>query len=116
MRKPSVKKFSTNSVKGFYETQMKEAIALACDSLDEPTRWNRHFRRTAASTTLSAVYGYPTLTSEQDHMVVAINDLSERLLNAIFMGARFVDFFPSLRYLPSRCVLLVRHNGLSLKL
>ncbi len=116
MRKSSKEKFGTNSVKGFHETQMKEAIVLANDMLNEPTRYSRHFRRTAASTTLSSVYGHPTLTSEQDHIVVTINDLVDRLLNAIFMGARAVDFLPWLRYLPSRCVLLVRHNGLSLKL
>jgi len=92
---------------------MKEAIVLACDLLDEPARWDRHFRRTAASTTLSVIYGHPTLTSEQDHIVVVINDLAESLLTTLFTGAHLVDFFPWLRYLPSRCVLLVCHNGLS---
>jgi len=103
-------------VKGFHETQMKEAIVLACDLLDEPARWDRHFRRTAVSTTLSVIYGHPTLTSEQDHIVVVINDLAESLFTTLLTGAHLVDFFPWLRYLPGRCVLLVRHNGLSFKL
>jgi hypothetical protein len=104
MRKPSNEKLSTNSVKWFHETQMREAIVPACDLLDEPARWDRHFRRTAASTTLSVVYGYPTLTSEQDHIVVVINDLAERLFTTAFIGAHLVDFFPWLRYLQQVCV------------
>ncbi len=81
---------------------MKEAVLLACDLLDDPARWDRHFRRTAASTALSVIYGHPTLTSEQDHIVVAINDLAEGLFTALCMGVYLVDFFPWLRYLPSR--------------
>ncbi|KAI0270342.1 cytochrome P450 [Russula aff. rugulosa BPL654] len=94
MRKAANEKLSTSSVKEFYDTQMKEAIVQACDLVDEPARWDRHFRRTAASSTLSIVYGHPTLTSEQDHIVRVINDFSERLFHAIGTGAHLVEFFP----------------------
>ena len=73
---------------------MKEAVVQACDLLDEPAQWDRHFRRTAASTTLSIVYGHPTLTSEQDYIFRIINDFSERLFNASPMGAHLAEFFP----------------------
>ena len=102
MRKAANEKLSTSSVKGFYETQTTEAVLQACDLLAEPARWDRHFRRTAASMTLSVVYGYPTLTSGQDNIVRVINDLAERLFNAVYMGAHWVQFFPWLRHLPSR--------------
>ncbi len=102
MHKPSNEKLSASSVKGFYETQMKEAVLQACNLLDDPIQWDRHYRRTAASMTLSVVYGHPTLTSDQDHIVVVINELAERLLGTVFMGAYLVDFFPWLRHLPSR--------------
>jgi hypothetical protein len=102
MRKAASEKLSTSSVKEFYESQMKEAVVLGCDLLDEPVRWERHFRRTAASSTLSIVYGHPTLTSEQDHIVRVINEFSDRLLHAVGMGAHLVEFFPWLRHLPSR--------------
>jgi hypothetical protein len=102
MRKAASEKLSSSSVKDFYETQMKEAIVQACDLVDKPARWDRHFRRTAASSTLSIVYGHPTLTSEQDHIVRVINDFSERLFHAVGMGAHLVEFFPWLRHLPSR--------------
>ena len=102
MRKAASEKLSTSSVRNVYETQMKEAVIQACDILDKPAQWDRHFRRTAASATLSIVYGHPTLTSEQDHIVRTINNFSERLFNAIDMGANLVEYFPWLRHLPSR--------------
>ena len=101
MRKAASEKLSTSSVKKFYETQMKEAVIQACDLLDEPVRWERHFRRTAASSTLSILYSHPTLSSEQDPIIRVINDFSERLFHAIGVGAHLVEFFPWLRYLPS---------------
>ncbi|KAI0270344.1 cytochrome P450 [Russula aff. rugulosa BPL654] len=101
MRKAANEKLSTSSVKGFYETQTKEAVLQACDLLDEPARWDRHFRRAAASMSLSAVYGYPTLTSEQDNVVVVVNEFAERLFKAVYMGAHLVEFFPWLRHIPS---------------
>jgi hypothetical protein len=102
MRKAASEKLSTSSVKEFYETQMKEAVIQACDLLDEPAPMDQHFRRAAASSTLSIVYGHPTLTSEQEHIVRVINDFLERLLHAIVMGAHLVEFFPWLRHLPSK--------------
>jgi hypothetical protein len=102
MRKTASEKFTTSSVKEFYETQMNEAVVQACDLLNEPARWEQHFRRTAASLTLSIVYGHPTLTSEQDHIVRVINDFSARIFNAVGMGAHLVESFPWLRHLPSR--------------
>jgi len=80
---------------------MKEAVLLACDLLDEPVRWDRHLRRAAASMSLSTVYGYPALTSAQDHVVVAVNDFAERVFKAVSTGAHLVEFFPWLRHIPS---------------
>ena len=67
-----------------------------------PARWDQHTRRVAASTTLSILYGYPTLKSEQDHVVKDINNFSERLFKAAVMGAHLVQFLPWLRHLPRR--------------
>jgi hypothetical protein len=116
MRKAASEKLSTSSVKEFYETQMKESVVLVHDLLDEPARWDRHFRRTAASSTLSIVYGHPTLTSEQDHIVEVINDFADRIFQAVATGAHLVEFFPWLRHLPSRWAPSLQHNRLTLKL
>ena len=101
MRKASNERLSTGSVKGFYETQIKEAIIQACDLLAEPAQWDRNFRRSAASVSLSVVYGYPSLASDQDHIVRVINNFTASLFKAVNMGAYLVEFFPWLRYLPS---------------
>jgi hypothetical protein len=102
LRRAANEGFSKSSVKKFYETQTTEAVLLAGDMLVVPARWDQHFRRAAASTTLSVLYGYPTLKSEKDHIVDAINDFAQRLFKAAFMGAHPVQFFPWLRHLPSR--------------
>lgn len=102
MRKAAGEKLSISSVKQFHETQMKESVVLACDFLDKPERWDHHFRRTAASGTLAIIYGHPTLMSEYDHIVHVINDFSERIFHAALMGSFLVEFFPWLRYFPSR--------------
>jgi hypothetical protein len=51
---------------------------------------------------LSAIYGYPTLTSEQDNVVVVVNEFAERIFKAVYMRVHLVQFFPWLRHLPSR--------------
>ena len=102
MRKVANEKFSTGCVKEFYETQIKEAVIQACDLLAEPSQWNRNFRRTAASVSLSVIYGYPPLTSDEDHVVQVINNFTACLFYAVNMGAHLVEFFPWLRHLPSR--------------
>ena len=102
MRKAANESFSKGSVKGFYETEMKEAILLSYDWLNNPAQWDRHLRRAAVSKTLSVVYGYPPLTSEQNSTIEAIDDFSKRLFKAAFMGADLVEIFPWLRHLPRR--------------
>jgi hypothetical protein len=104
LRKATDEGLSKSAVKGFYETQMTEAVLMAGGLLGSPARWDQHFRRAATSMTLSVLYGYPTLKSEQDHNVEAINEFSDRLLKAVVMGAHPVQFFPWLRHLPSRWV------------
>ena len=94
--------FTKSSVKGFNETQIKEAVLLASETLTSPARCDQYFRRAAASSILSVLYGYPTLRSDQDHIVKAINDFAARLFRAAVMGAHLVQFLPWLRYLPSR--------------
>jgi hypothetical protein len=75
MRKVANEGFSKSAVKGFYETQNTEAVVLTSDLLIHPAHWDRHFRRAPASSTLSILYGNPTLKSEKDPIVVAITIL-----------------------------------------
>ena len=110
LRRATDEGLNKNAVKGFYETQMTEAVLMAGGLLGSPAQWDQHFRRAATSMSLSVLYGYPTLKSEQDHNVEAIHEFSERLLKAVVMGAHPVQFFPWLRHLPSRWVSLMHHH------
>jgi hypothetical protein len=110
LRRAANDSFTKSSVKAFYETQMAEAALLASDLLARPARWDQHFRRATASTVLSVFYGYPTLKSEKDPIFKAINNFTERLVKAAFMGAHLVQFFPWMRHLPSRLVPSMRHS------
>ena len=102
LRRAANERFSRSSVKGYYETQMTEAVVQTSDLLVGPEQWDQHFRRAAASMILGAVYAYPTLKPEQDQMVDSINDFADRLFKAATMGAHWVQFLPWMRYLPSR--------------
>ncbi len=75
---------------------------MAGSLLGGPTQWDQHVHRAATSMTLSVLYGYPTLKSEKDKNLEAINNFAERLFKAVVMGAHPVQIFPWLRHLPSR--------------
>ena len=115
LRKAANEGFSKGAVKGFYETQMTEAVVQASDLLIGPARWDQHLRRAAASTTLSILYGYPTAKSEQDPVVEVMNDFSDRLFKAAIMGAHPVQIFPWLRHIPSRRVPSIHDPNLFIK-
>jgi hypothetical protein len=102
MRKAANEGFSKSSVKRFYEKQTTEAIILVSDCLVKPTRWDAHFRRSAASVILSIVYGRPPITSEEDNTVKVINDFANRFTRAAYPGTYWVEFFTWMRHIPSR--------------
>jgi len=102
MRKASNEGFSKGSVKRFHEKQTTESVLLASDCLVKPGQFDQHFRRAAASMIMSVVYGYPTITSEEDHTVAAVKDFANRVSRAAYPGTYWVEFFPWMRYIPSR--------------
>ncbi|KAI0302992.1 cytochrome P450 [Russula brevipes] len=101
MRKAADEGLTKSSTREFCEAQTKGAVLLACDWLNEPAKWDQHLRRITASTMLSVLYGYPTITSEQDHTVALINDVAKRIFHAASPGAHLVEFFPWMRHIPS---------------
>ncbi|KAH9065324.1 cytochrome P450 [Lactarius vividus] len=102
MRKAAHEGLNKGAAKDFHGTQIKEALILASDGLSNPTEWDKHLRRAAASMVLSVVYDQPTIKPGQDHNVKLINDFVQRLTRAAYPGAHLVEFFPWMRYIPSR--------------
>ncbi|KAH9957777.1 cytochrome P450 [Russula dissimulans] len=101
MRKAAHDAFGKGLVKKFHAAQTTEALLLACGLLDDPAKWNQHCCRVAASMILSVLYGYPTIMSERDHTVEAINNCGDHLTRASYPGAHLVEFFTWMRYIPS---------------
>ncbi|KIM36078.1 hypothetical protein M413DRAFT_449400 [Hebeloma cylindrosporum] len=78
-----------------------EAAAVVVDIIKEPDHWNDHLKRTAASATLSAVYGWPAIESKDDPLVNRINDIMHRVMQAVLPGAYLVEIFPAMKSLPT---------------
>jgi len=103
MRKASHEGLTKSIVESFKTPQLNEAILLTAGLLAEPSTWDSHFRRTAASMVMSVIYDTPPIISEKDSSVKAVNDFVARLTRAALPGAHLVEFFPWMMYIPSRC-------------
>ena len=64
----------------------------------------KYFHRHAASIMFTVNYHFPPVESEEDPRVLGIADHLQRLRKEMQPGARLVEYFPWLRYVPSRCV------------
>ncbi|KAJ3512156.1 hypothetical protein NLJ89_g3687 [Agrocybe chaxingu] len=85
----------------FHPTQMKEAAILASEIISTPKNWDNHLRRAATSVIASIVYDTPTLKSEEDPLVMEVNQFTARLTKAALPGAHFVESFPWMKYIPA---------------
>lgn len=107
MRKAGHESLNKVVVHNFYEYQSLEALLLARDTLANPTAWDKHIRRAAASMVLACIYDEPPvgtnsnlrarlvcsslqLVSELDPRLHQINDFSKRLTRAATPGAHWV--------------------------
>jgi hypothetical protein len=102
MRKATHEGFSKTVVESYTTVQFNEAVLLTCGLLAQPSTWDKHLRRTAASMIMSVTYDTPPIISELDSSVKAVNDFIARLGRAALPGAHFVEFFPWMMYIPSR--------------
>ena len=75
-------------------------MLLLSHMIQEPDIWDEHLRRSAASTVLAAVYGWPPLDKSADPLVERINDLMHRLVRACLPGAHMVEIFPWMLHFP----------------
>jgi hypothetical protein len=99
---PPTKVSAKSVVESFKTPQFNEAVLLASGLLAQPATLDNHLRRVAASMIMSVTYDTPPIVSELDSGVKAINDFVARLTRAALPGSHFVEFFPWMRYIPSR--------------
>ncbi|KAI9438791.1 cytochrome P450 [Lactarius indigo] len=101
-RRPAVEGFSKLVVPDFYPIQSREAIMLALALMNSAPSAKRHFQRHAWSIILSINYHLPPVESEDDPVITGIVDHVQRLSREIQPGARLVECFPWMKYIPSR--------------
>ena len=102
-RRVAAEGFSKSAVKQFYPIQNREASILAL-SLMKNSIQAKDFERHTASIMFSVTYHFPPVESEDDPHVAGITSLLRRIMHEMQSGARLVEYFPWLRYVPSRCV------------
>ncbi|KAH9168149.1 cytochrome P450 [Lactarius sanguifluus] len=101
-RRPAVEGFSKSVVPDFYPIQSREAIMLALALMNSAPSVKKHFQRHAWSIILSVNYHLPSMESEDDPALIEIVDHVRRVAHELEPGARLVEFFPWMRYIPSR--------------
>jgi len=101
LRRAAQEGLNVRASEKYQPLQQQEAAVLVTNMIREPESWDSHLRRSAASTVLSAVYGWPPIGKSSDPLVNRINDLMHRLVRAALPGAFLVEIFPVMKYLPS---------------
>ena len=102
-RRVAAEGFSKSAVKHFYPIQTREAMMLALSLMKNATP-EKGFQRHTTSIMFSVTYHFPPVESEDDPHVASITNHLQRTLHEMEPGARLVEYFPWLRYVPSRCV------------
>ncbi|CAA7268211.1 unnamed protein product [Cyclocybe aegerita] len=102
MRRAGHEALNKGVVRKYQPIQLNEAVLLAHNMLANPTSWDGHFRRAAASAIISMVYDKEPIKTTQEPTVRDVNDFVARLTRAAMPGAHFVEFFTWMKYIPAQ--------------
>ncbi|KAI9454069.1 cytochrome P450 [Lactarius psammicola] len=90
------------AVRDYHNILHKESVLLASALLANPGDSEKYFQRTAASATMSILYDYPTLETENDKTVKEVFAFTNRMSMAAAPGAYLVELFPWMLHIPER--------------
>ena len=102
--------FTRPVVRDYHPILHKEAILLASALLHNPEAREKHFQRCSASATMSILYDYPTLETENDKTLKEIHAYIDRLSKSAAPGAHLVEIFPWMIHIPDRSVVIFIDN------
>ena len=105
---------SKAAIRDYHPVLRMESILLASALLEDPSALERHFQGIAASATLSIMYDYPTLKTEDDENLKGSRILINRMSAASAPGAYLVEAMPWMLYIPETCVPLKDFSSLGL--
>jgi hypothetical protein len=97
-------------VRDYHPILRKEAILLVSALLANPEAREKHFQRASASATMSILYDYPTLETENDKTLKEIHVIIDRGSQAAAPGAHLVDTLPWMMLIPDRFVFIYDMN------
>ena len=91
------------AIQNYQPMQTKEATILVSLLLrhSDNHKQDGHFKRLAASTIMSILYGYPTILSDHDHTIEEIKKFNDCFVQTLTMGSYYVDIFPWMKYIPA---------------
>ena len=119
-RRAAHEALSKTAVRDYHPILRKEGIILASALLENPGALELHFQRITASATLSIMYDYPTLKTEEDGNLKGISLFINRMSAAAASGAYLVEAMPWMLHIPVTYVLLsatrffkVRSDGIA---
>ena len=94
--------FHARAAAGYQPLQEKEAAVLTSGLLQDPEKWDDHFRRSASSLIMGVTYGWDPIQPSKDlpYVVRYINDHVNSVFAAIVPGAHLVETFPWMLHLP----------------
>ncbi|KZT11800.1 cytochrome P450 monooxygenase [Laetiporus sulphureus 93-53] len=84
----------------YYPVQRTERRRFLLAMVQTPYEWEFHIKRYAAALMLEITYGH-SITDADDDYIHLVDDALKQFTEAAGGAAALVDFFPSLRYLPT---------------
>ncbi|KAH9071052.1 cytochrome P450 [Lactarius deliciosus] len=93
---------SKAAVRGYHNVLRREGVLLASALLANSGALEKHFQRAAASATMTILYDYPTLETENDKNLKEILVYAERQSTMNAPGAYLVELFPWMLHIPER--------------
>jgi hypothetical protein len=107
-RRAAYEGLTKSACRDYHTILQKEGVIFASALLANPSALEKHCQRTAASASLSILYDYPTLETDNDSdkTLQGMHAFIERMSVAAAPGTYLVELMPWMMHIPERSVLI----------